>query len=121
MHPILEMRTAHQFDSSALRLLSYFHPLIVGLFYIVALLYSLFTFQKATPFGITRRRILLLFMLILGFSYLAEAMYYAYLGLISDHLAAPRYTAIYVVGATLVWTPLTAILFTNSSPLWPYV
>ncbi|KAF2785933.1 hypothetical protein K505DRAFT_400526 [Melanomma pulvis-pyrius CBS 109.77] len=118
--PIVSMTTDHQLDSSALRLLSYIHPLIVGLFYLVALRYSLYTFQRATSLGIMRRRITLLFMLILSFSYLAEAVYYAYLGLISGNQAAPRHAVIYVVGATMVWTPFTTALFMTSSSLWPY-
>jgi ABC-type transport system involved in Fe-S cluster assembly fused permease/ATPase subunit len=109
------MRTADQPDSSALSLLNYLHPPIIAILYC-----SLYIFRGATPLGIRRRGVTLRLMLLLTFSYLAEALYYAYLQL-SKNESAPKYAIVHVLSAISVWMVLTIALFTTSSPLWqPY-
>jgi hypothetical protein len=78
------MKTASHLSSSALSLLNYLHPLIIGSFYLGALLCSHYTFHGTAPLGIRRRYVTLRLLLLLNFSYLTEALYFAYL-LLSDN------------------------------------
>jgi hypothetical protein len=90
------MTTTDQPDSSALSLLNNLHPPIIAIFYC-----GLYVFRGETSLGIRRRRITLQLMLLLDFSYLAEALYYAYLPF-SETEQAPRYVIFHVLGAILV-------------------
>jgi hypothetical protein len=63
------MTTTDQPDSLALSLLNNLHPPIIATFY-----FGLYVLRGATPLGIRRRHITLQLMLLLNFSYLAEAL-----------------------------------------------
>lgn len=109
------MGTADQSNSSALRLLNYLHPPTIAIFYCI-----LYAFQGAASLGIRRRRMILRLMLLLNFSYLAEALYYAFL-LLNKNESAPNYAIFHVLSAMLVWIVLAVALFTTSLPPWqPY-
>jgi ABC-type transport system involved in Fe-S cluster assembly fused permease/ATPase subunit len=115
-----KMKTASQLSSSALSLLDYLHPLIVGSFYLGALLCSHYIFRETAPLGIRRRYVTLRLLLLLNFSYLTEALYFAYL-LLSDNQTAPQYAIVHTFGAMLVWAVITIAFVATSSPLWqPY-
>lgn len=59
-------------------------------------------------------------MLFLNFSYLAEALYYAYL-LLSGNEIVPKCAIVHVLSGMLLWMVRAFALFTTSSPLWqPY-
>ena len=70
--------------------------------------------------GIRRQRITIRLILLLNLSYLAQALYYAFL-LLNKNELAPDYAIVHVLSAMLVLIVFAVALFTTSSPLWqPY-
>jgi hypothetical protein len=114
------MKTASQLSSSAISLVNYLHPLIIGSFYLSALLCSHYAFHGTAPLGPRRRYVALRLLLLLNFSYLMEALYFAYL-LLSDNQTAPQYAIVQTLGAMLVRAVIMIVFIATSSPLWqPY-
>jgi hypothetical protein len=112
----LKMRTMNQHASLALSLIDYLHPPVIGIFYLGSLLCSHYAFHGAAPLGIRRQYVTRRLLLLLNFSYLAEASYYAYL-LLSDTKTVPGHVMVHVLGTMLVWMAITIALFATSSPL----
>jgi ABC-type transport system involved in Fe-S cluster assembly fused permease/ATPase subunit len=111
------MQTASQLSFSILSLLNYLHPLIIGSFYLGAIFGSRYSSHATVPFGVRRPYSTLRLLLILDFSYLTEALHFAYL-LFGDNRMTPSYAIADMFGAMLVWIVVTTACITTSSPLW---
>lgn len=113
------MHTTYEPMPQTWAFLDYTYAPVIGLFYLIALIFSLCTLQQAVVLSLKRRSLAATFMLVTASSYALEAVLYVYR---KSSGSVPQHAVFRVTSVTLVWSILAAHLSMTRVLLWnPYV